>query len=53
MGDGPGVASIVAGNIVSVGYIVVGTTLVSDMLVWRIQQSIQKQSLPNAVAAST
>jgi predicted MFS family arabinose efflux permease len=59
-----GVASVVAGHIVSVGadgkllnvpmvgYVVVGTTLVSAVLVWRIQQSIRKRQQPLAVAAS-
>jgi predicted MFS family arabinose efflux permease len=58
-----GVASFVAGHIVSVGadgkllhiptvgYVIVGTTLTSAVLVWRIQQSILKRSQPMAVAA--
>lgn len=58
-----GVASVVAGHIVSVGadgkllhiptlgYVIVGTTLVSAVLVWRIQQSILKRSRPMVVAA--
>ena len=58
-----GVASVVAGHIVSVGtdgrllhvptigYVVVGTTLTSAVLVWRIQQSARKRSQALAVAA--
>jgi predicted MFS family arabinose efflux permease len=58
-----GVASIIAGHIVSVGpdgkllniptigYAIAGTTVVSAVLVWSIQRSIRRRSQPVAVAA--
>ena len=57
-----GVASVVAGHIVSIGadgkllhvptigYVIVGTTLTSAVLVWRMQQSAWKRSRPLVVA---
>ena len=60
-----GFASILAGHIVSfgadgklqnfawVGYIVVGTTIVTAVLAWFIQQGIQKRSQPMPETAST
>jgi predicted MFS family arabinose efflux permease len=59
-----GVASVVAGHIVSVGpdgkilnlpivgYVVVCSTLASAVLVWRIQQSLQKRLQPAVAPAS-
>jgi predicted MFS family arabinose efflux permease len=53
-----GVASVVAGHIVSIGadgrllhvptigYVIVGTTLTSAVLVWRMQQSARRRSRP-------
>ncbi len=52
-----GVASLIAGHLVAfgpdgkllhfpmIGYIVVGTTLITGMLVWRIHEGIQKQTV--------
>jgi predicted MFS family arabinose efflux permease len=58
-----GLASLLAGHIVSqgadgriehfadVGYVVVGTTLVTIGLVWRIQHQLQQRTAPAAAAA--
>lgn len=58
-----GLASIVAGRIVSigadgkllnipeVGYIVVGTTMIAAVLAWRIQQSLKKYRMPTDAEA--